>query len=119
MSESNTQGLSLKKKAMLQALEKNLGIVTTSAKAAGITRQQHYNWMRQDAVYAEEVRSIDDITLDLAESKLYQAVNAGELSAIFFFLKCKGKKRGYIERVAVEDDSNTVQVVDFEFEVIK
>jgi len=37
-------------------------------------------------------------SLDLAESKLMEAINAGNLTAIIFFLKTQGKKRGYVER---------------------
>lgn len=92
----------LKKSQMLEALEKSLGVVTTAAQKVGISRRQHYNWLKSDPAYCEAVAEINNISLDLAESKLFTAVNNGELSAIIFFLKCKGKKRGYIERPADE-----------------
>lgn len=40
-----------------------------------------------------------DQTLDVAESKLITAITEGELKAVFFYLKTKGKHRGYTERV--------------------
>ena len=39
------------KAAMLKALEKNLGIVTESCRVVGISRQTHYNWIKDDKDY--------------------------------------------------------------------
>ena len=36
--------------------------------------------------------------LDLAESKLMKAIDDGNITAIIFFLKTRGKSRGYSER---------------------
>ena len=35
--------------------------------------------------------------LDVAENRLLKMINEGDRTAIIFFLKCKGKSRGYIE----------------------
>ena len=59
----------IKKKAMLQALEKSLGIVTTAAKQVGIDRTTHYDWMKADPEYKAAVDAIEDVALDFAESK--------------------------------------------------
>ena len=49
--------------------------------------------------------------LDLAESRLLDAINDGNLTAILFYLKTKGKHRGYSERHQVEGkDSGPVEV---------
>lgn len=87
-----------KKNAMLQALEKSLGVVTTAARVVGIERTTHYNWMNTDEEYKEAVLSLDDVALDFAESKLHSMINNEDTAATIFYLKTKGKKRGYIER---------------------
>lgn len=87
------------KKAMIEALEKSLGIVTTACKSVGINRSTHYEWIKQDEEYKKEVIGIEDIALDFAESKLHKSIEKGSDTATIFFLKTKGKKRGYIERV--------------------
>ena len=62
------------KKRMIQALEKSLGIVTTAAKLIGIERTTHYLWMNTDPVYKQQVEEINDIALDLSESKLHSQI---------------------------------------------
>ena len=85
------------KKGMLEALEKSLGIVTTACKTVGITRKTHYEWLKKDEAYRASVESIEDMTLDFAESQLHKQIKDGNTAATIFLLKCKGKKRGYIE----------------------
>jgi len=91
-----------KKEAMLEALEKSLGIVSTACKMVDVGRTTHYQWMKEDEEYKSAVNSIQDGVLDFAESHLYKLVKEGNPAATIFFLKTKGKKRGYIERQEIE-----------------
>ena len=86
------------KKAMLEALEKSLGVVTSACKAVGISRETHYRWMREDSSYKESVDDLANVALDFAESQLHQQIKGGNPTATIFYLKTKGKNRGYIER---------------------
>lgn len=88
----------IKKERMVAALEKSLGIVTNAAKAVGISRNTHYRWMKEDTDYKKSVNDLDNVALDFAESKLHESIFEGNIAAIIFFLKTKGKVRGYIER---------------------
>lgn len=90
------------KKAVLLALEKSLGIVTQACKIAGVGRTQYYEWLKADPEFNKAVMEIDDITLDFAESQLHKQINDGNTTATIFFLKTKGKKRGYIEKNEIE-----------------
>jgi hypothetical protein len=93
-----TNSDNIKKKAMIEALIKSLGIVTMACKTVDISRQTHYRWMQEDEKYKAEVEDISDIALDFAESKLHGLIDKGDTSANIFYLKTKGKKRGYVER---------------------
>ena len=86
-----------KKGLMLEALEKSLGIVSTACKMVNISRQTHYAWIKADPDYKKAVDSIQDGVLDFAESHLFKLVKEGNPAATIFFLKTKGKKRGYTE----------------------
>ena len=86
------------KKAILEALEKSLGIVTTACKSVGIGRTQFYNWLKEDKEFADKVSDIENVALDFAESQLHKQISNDSTSATIFYLKTKGKKRGYVER---------------------
>jgi len=90
------------KKAMITALEKSLGVVTTACLSVGISRESHYSWMKDDPEYAEAVRSIEDIALDFAESQLHKQMKDGNPTSTIFYLKTKGRRRGYTEHLEVK-----------------
>ena len=103
---ANRQVSTHKKRLMLKALEKSLSVVTTAVRSVGINRQTHYNWLKDDPKYAAEVKSIEDITLDFAESQLHKQIQDGNVTATIFLLKTKGKKRDYVERQEIQHDSS-------------
>ena len=100
--EQKTAHMEQQKKQMLEALERSLGIVTTACNAAGIGRTTHYRWMKDDPEYKQAVKDIDNRTLDFAESHLHKLIKEGNPAATIFFLKTKGKARGYVERQEIE-----------------
>jgi len=90
------------KKAMLDALEKSLGVVTSACKTVGVGRTTHYLWMQEDKEYKAAVDELSDVAIDFAESQLHKQIKEGNSTATIFFLKTKGKKRGYVERQEVD-----------------
>lgn len=96
MPKANRQTSHLKKE-MLKALESSLGVVTTAARKVGVDRNSHYLWMENDAEYKASVLELQDVAIDFAESSLMNQIRKGDTTATIFFLKTKGKKRGYIE----------------------
>ena len=90
------------KKAMLMALDKTLGIVSPACKKVGISRQTHYEWMREDPDYKAKVEDVDEMVLDFSETHLHKAIAKGNVVANIFHLKTKGKKRGYTEVQQIE-----------------
>lgn len=96
-----TEG-NIHKKAMIEALEKSLGVVTTACEVVGISRKTHYEWMKTDPEYKEAVEDISEAAIDFVESKLHDRIKEKDTTSIIFFLKTKAKKRGYVERQEVE-----------------
>lgn len=90
-----------RKKAMLVALEASLGVVHSACIAVGIERKTHYRWLASDPKYKAAVEEMANIALDFAESKLHQQIKSNNTSATIFYLKTKGKNRGYVERTEV------------------
>ena len=107
------------KKKMLDTLEASLGVVTSACKAVGIHRSTHYDWMNNDEDYAKAVHEIQDVALDFAESQLHSQIKGGSTSATIFYLKCKGKKRGYIERQEIDFRGGEIDMSDISTEEIQ
>ena len=98
----------LKKENLLKALEKSLGIVSTACVSIGISRTTYYKYYNEDKEFKQSVDSIGDIALDCAESQLFELIKEKNVTAIIFYLKTKGKKRGYIEKQESRDNSNNI-----------
>lgn len=90
------------KKALLKALESALGVVTTACRQTEVGRTTYYQWLKEDPDFAKAVKDIQDIALDFAESQLHKQIKEGSTAATIFFLKTKGKSRGYVERQEIE-----------------
>ena len=92
------ESVHIKKKALLKALEQTLGVVTTACKKADVGRTTYYDWMRDDIDFNKSVQELSNVALDFAESQLHKQISDNSTAATIFYLKTKGKKRGYIER---------------------
>jgi hypothetical protein len=108
VAKSNT----IKKAAMIEALTKSLGVVTTACNQVGIARKTHYEWYKEDEDYQKSVDDISDVALDFAESMLHKQIQDKDTTATIFYLKTKGKKRGYIERSEIDHNVNIPQLPD-------
>lgn len=112
----------LGKKRVLLALEKSLGIVSQACKTADVARTAYYDWLKEDKEFAAAVKDIEEQALDFAESALFRLIKGVQLpedkvfvnakgtktvvktikvyapdaQAVMFYLKTKGKTRGYI-----------------------
>jgi|TARA_Y100000015_G_scaffold24829_1_gene23918 hypothetical protein len=90
------------KKALIDALTKSLGIVTTACKQVGVGRTTYYQWLREDPEFKKAVADVKEVALDFAESQLHKQIQEGNTTATIFYLKTQGKARGYVERQEIE-----------------
>ena len=84
------------------ALRSSGGIVTTAAGQLGVSHGAVFGYLKRHPELEEVRQEAIEATLDVAEGELLQQIKNGNLTAIIFFLKCKGKGRGYIERQQIE-----------------
>jgi len=89
------------KKKLLEALERTLGIVTPACKEAGVSRDTFYKYYREDPVFKQKVDELEDLTLDYVESQLFKQIKDGSERSILFYMKYKGKKRGYSDNLDI------------------
>jgi hypothetical protein len=104
----------IQKDKMIDALEQTFGIVSKACKIVGIHRATHYEWYNNDIIYKARVDEIEGVALDFVEDKLLQNIGNGKETSTIFYLKTKGKKRGYIERTQYEDVTETPQKIEIE-----
>lgn len=84
-----------KKSQFLQEFAKCMAIKTQAARRCKIGRTMLYEYLNDDLDFALKVQEIEEAAVDYAESKLSEMVMMGDRAAIMFFLKAKGKDRGY------------------------
>jgi ACT domain-containing protein len=62
------------KRALIEALTQTLGVVTSACKSVDVDRSTFYKYINEDAEFAREVRDIQEIAVDFAESKLHEQI---------------------------------------------
>ena len=98
----------------LEVYASKMGNVSKACKAANISRQTYYDWMK-DKEFAGKVDEVREGLLDFAEHQLLSNIKDGKTAEILFYLKTKGKARGYIERQEVD----TIGDKMFEVKILK
>ena len=79
----------------LRHLEDNMGVVSLTLEMTDTPRIVFEDWMT-DVFFKEKVSQIEEKTLDYVEKKLLHEINKGNMNAIQFYLKTKGRNRGYV-----------------------
>jgi hypothetical protein len=96
---------------IIEALKATKGMVYLAADKLGCSHQTVYNYIERYPTVKTEWDSQNGKMGDTAELKLYQAIINGEPWAVAFYLKTKGKTRGYVERSEVTGaDGNAIPV---------
>lgn len=108
----------LSENEFLAILRENGGLFARTAKA--IEDKYKITYSRQSCrIRAEKhpkfLADIEEEMLDIAEAELYKIIKDEDLSsvrlkAIEFYLKCKGKKRDYVERTESYNKNEDVNV---------
>ena len=102
------------KDKFLEVFASKMGNVIKACEAASISRQTFYDWIK-DKDFANKVEEVKEGLLDFAEHQLLSNIKEGKTAEILFYLKTKGKKRGYIERSEID----TIGDKMFEVKIVK
>lgn len=86
------------KELFLTSIVKTMGNVSEACKQVGIHRREFYEWLSsEDEIFKTSYNDTVERSVDFVETKLMQEINDGNTTAIIFYLKTKGRDRGYIE----------------------
>jgi len=86
------------KDVLLKHLEQNIGNVTLACNFAQCSRSTFYRYYNNDVEFKQRVDEIQELAIDICEAELWKLIKDGNATAILFYLKTKGKTRGYVER---------------------
>jgi len=92
------QGKQLRQAMFLKVFPENNFHITDTCAIVGIGRSTYYDWMRDDPEFAIKLEDAREAKLDDWERQLHLSIMKGDITAIIFGLKTKGKDRGYAER---------------------
>lgn len=111
------------------ALRKAGGFITYAAKMLNVTAGAITQRVQASEQLQIALQEIKDSHLDMCESKLLKKINAEDLGAICFYLKCQGKSRGYYEKMKneisgpddgpIKTDNKNTHNFDMNIEAIK
>ena len=95
---------------MIEALGNCYVNITKACKIVGIDRTTHYRWYNEIPRYKELFDDLQESMIDIAETMLMTNIEDAKETSIIFFLKTKGKKRGYQEVIETNDKPLRIQV---------
>jgi len=85
-----------------KAIPGSAGIISAIAQKVGCDWHTAKKWIERDDGLQQMVTAELEASIDIAEASLLSLIKEKDLQAIKFFLKTKGKHRGYVETSRVE-----------------
>lgn len=89
----------------LIAYENSLGVLKTACEMSGMCRKTIWEWRKKYPEFDAACHECEETALDFVESKMFKKIDRGDKgseSLIIFYLKTKGKHRGYIEKQEID-----------------
>lgn len=84
--------------AFLVVFENSSCNVSVAMSQIKMARQTYYDWINNSKEFSAANTEIIEGQIDYAESKLQSNIREQKEASIFFFLKTRGKHRGYVEK---------------------
>ena len=86
----------------LIAYEKSLGVLKPACDMTGMCRKTIWEWRKKYPEFDAACHDCEETAVDFVETKLYKLINDGAEASTIFYLKTKGRNRGYVEKHEVD-----------------
>lgn len=94
-------------KQLVAALVKANGFYSAAARAlGGVHWRTIHRRVNESAEMLELVASLREGVTDFAEAQLLKKIRSGDTTAIIFYLKTRGRDRGYSDRIGIDANVN-------------
>jgi len=107
---SNYQMVKITKQGFINATRNSGGIQSVIAKRLGVGRSTITEYIHRHAWTNKHIFQAEEEINDLAETKLIENIDKGELRAIEFRLKTKAKNRGYADTSDTQRQLTTEEI---------
>jgi hypothetical protein len=87
---------------VIQAIKTARGLIVAAAEILQCDRGVIYDYRDRHPEVRAALTKANELQLDTAELQLFSAIDRGEAWSICFFLKTRGRHRGYVERHEVK-----------------
>jgi len=87
-----------KQSVIVAKLNEHKGKLSSTANSLGVTLGTMQSYIKKSKKLQECLIVFNEVELDNAEEKLQKQIEKENLAAIQFYLKCKGKDRGWTEK---------------------
>ena len=100
----------LSRSKVIESMKDSFGNQSVMARRCNVDRAAITIFLNKNPDIREMIEHEKEKLIDVAELGLVNKINEGSDRAIEFFLKTKGKKRGYVEKSEVESLNTNVNV---------
>lgn len=108
MSNNREEKTEKNKELLLLAMEKHLGIVSAACNDVGLSRETYYKYYNNDKNFKDKIDALNEYTLDFVEAQLLKQIKSGSERSILFYMRYKGKKRGYTDSLDITTGGNAI-----------
>lgn len=108
--KTNDTKTAIKKKLFLEAYESKDGNVSSACKVAEIARCTYYRWIDEDPEFKQAAEDAWEAVIDRVETNLMDNIQSKDTTAQIFFLKTKGRNRGWVEK---QDITQKIEVTSY------
>lgn len=111
----------LTKNKILAAIKDSAGILSSIAERLGCSRQALYNWLdlHKDSEIVDAIKHEEEKVMDMAESKIIQAIKERDMQTTRWYANTKGKSRGYAPKQEIEHTGQIIGNVNIKIEPFK
>jgi len=103
-------------KDVIAAIQLNRGKLAMAAESLGITYVTLYNYAKNSQKIRRAIKVAKEMQKDVAEHRLYTAIDNGDVTAIKFYLSTQARDRGYGElhkiHLGQDKDAPPIQTVN-------
>ena len=96
-----------------EVLEKNHGRIYDTCRELNISAETFYQWKRSDPIFKKSCKEVEYRLVDYVENKLWEHIESGCVKSLLYFLRSKGRKRGWDPKIDPDYNNEDRDFIDY------